>query len=546
MDPKRIFNVFRRYLWIFILAILVASFTTFFLLDSQPTIFEAKTRLLVGPSVDCPSPDLNSLKIGGQLIQTYAELVSTKPFLNSVNEKTNQTIDLDLLSGLIETRQNTDTRILTIVVHHSDRNQAVAIANAITDTLIEMSPSKDNTTTLLREQMSNQSHQLEKIINDSEASIQNLEIVLVELGNAHGQDPKEAQAILDQQNLTIKQLSEERARLSDALRTLTTVYQVLLDTNTNQLEIIEPAEKAYPVTQRRSLTMALSGLAGLILATIVVFGLDYFDDRIRNPEEMTKVFDSPLLGTIVRYKRLDGSRLKRIITFSQPGTQVANVYRTVAAKLILSYNDSSPCSILVSNLGPNPESDTVLTLVNLGIAFSQAGKRVVLVDAQFNNPGLTELFESVDSEGLVDYLANTSSKLKLISVNEAPGVQVLPVGKLSKSGAGVMVNTSNIIKLLKELQKETDIILVAGSSILMFAESLAFTSHVDGTILVVAHGEARKKIVHDTLDLFRDMKAKLIGTIYDYNVSQDVQKIDIKIISKGKSKLAKNSLLDNS
>ena len=94
MDQSKFLNVVRRYSWLFVLAAVVASLITFFVYSQQPRLFEAKTRLLVGPTVDSPSPDLNALRIGGQLMQTYADLVTTRPFLESINNKLDQKINL--------------------------------------------------------------------------------------------------------------------------------------------------------------------------------------------------------------------------------------------------------------------------------------------------------------------------------------------------------------------------------------------------------------------------------------------------------------------
>ena len=151
MDYLKFLNIVRRFLWLIVLTTLISSLTTYFVLNNQPATFTAKSRLLVGPSMESASLDLNSLKIGGQLIQTYAELVTAQSFLESVNSKLDQKTDPKKLASMIETKQNADTRILTIIVTHQDPKQAVAIANAAAETLIEMSPSKENTTALLRE-----------------------------------------------------------------------------------------------------------------------------------------------------------------------------------------------------------------------------------------------------------------------------------------------------------------------------------------------------------------------------------------------------------
>jgi capsular polysaccharide biosynthesis protein len=303
MDLLKILNTVKRYWWLIVAITLLPSLTTFFFLKRQSVVYEAKARVLVGPNLSSPSPDLNALKIGGQLIQTYAEMVSSLPFLEAVNNKLDKKVDPVSLGENISAIQNIDTRILTIVVDIPDAAQAVAVANAATETLVEMGPSKDNTTGLVRAQLNNQAQELQQIVSDSEASIQQLDTQLLALGNPEQSNsnkvtavPSQApvnistpfvgqqgtvpsQNILNQRDLILQQLAQEHTRLSDALRTLTVVYQVLLSEDTNQLEVIELAKVATPVNKNIPLKAAATGMAGFILAIGVVLALGFVDEN---------------------------------------------------------------------------------------------------------------------------------------------------------------------------------------------------------------------------------------------------------------------------
>src|SRR5688572_14656528 len=301
MDLSKILNLVYRYLWLLVLAALIASLTTFFQLSSRPVAYRATTDLLVGPGLDSPSPDLNALRIGGQLGQTYAEVLTTRSFLETVNNKLDQKMDLNVLKDALSTRQSTETRVLTILVYNPDPKQAVAIANSAAQTLLEMSPSKDNLADSLRARMSEQSHELEQIVTASQAGIKQLEAALSALKVANTSSPEAVKANLDQQDLVMKQLADERSRLSDTLRTLTTIYQILLETNTNQMEIIQPATTATLVDQQLWLRVISSGVAGLIFAIIIIFVAEYFDDRLRFPGDLSRAAGAPLLSTIDKH-----------------------------------------------------------------------------------------------------------------------------------------------------------------------------------------------------------------------------------------------------
>ena len=531
MDLSKILNIFYRYLWLLVLAALVASLTTFFQLRSQPVSYKASTDLLIGPSLDSASPDVNSLKIGGQLVQTYAVVVDTRAFLDSVNSKLDQKIDLAELKGAISTRQSSETRVLTIIVYHPDPKQAVAIANAAAQTLIELSPSKDNTAALLRTQMSNQSHQLEEIISQAQTSIQQLEIELSNLKNTNVLSPEAVRSNLEQQNLVVKQLADERGRLSDALRTLATVYQVLLDTDTNQVAVIEPATTATSLDQQFWLRVASSAVGGLIFAIIIIFAVEYFDDRLRFPADLSRVARVQMLSTIGRHDRLNGSGLDRLVTFARPESHAANSYREVVAKLLFSIGESIPYTFLLSSVGLQAGDDAAVAAGNLAVAFAQAGYKVVLVDAQVHDPVLTTMYKSDKKEGLADLVLTKMTKPLLLPVEQVSGIQFLPTGLSSEKSSRAMLNSTKIATLLEELQKEADIVLVAGSPISWFAESLTLASQVNATILVARYAEASTKIVNKVVENLRLMKINVAGVIFDYNPSPFIAKEDRGIAS---------------
>lgn len=522
MELSKILNILYRYLWLFVLTILVASLTTFFVLNRQPTLYKATTQLLVGPTLDSPSPDLNSLKIGSQLIQTYAELVGTHAFLVAVNDQLTPKMDLSTIDNMITTRQNTETRILTINVRGEDPKQAVAIANAAAKALVEMSPAKDNTAALLRSQMSDQSHQLEDIVSSAETTIQQLETELTKLKNAGTSTPEAAKANLDQQNLVVRQLADERSRLSDALRTLASLYQVLLDTNTNQLEIIESAQIANEINQNLMTRVATSALTGLALALIIVFIVEYVDDRIRFPRDLSKAAGTPLLTAIEKYPLSSAQGLQQFVSFADPDSHAANNYREAVAKLLFSIGETLPHTLMLSSVESHSGYDAATATANLAIAFAKAGSRVVLVDAQFQNPVLSRAFQATDTEGFIDAAITNAAKPHLVTIDEVPGLRFLPVGLASDKSSSVILNSSRIAKLFDALQKDTDILLIAGSPILWFSESLSLASQSNAVILVAHSGDVRAKTLNKVVETLRDMKIRLAGVIFDYSPSSFV------------------------
>lgn len=588
MDLSKILNLLYRYSWLLVLGALIAALTTYYQLSSQPTAYRATTDILVGPGLDSPSPDLNSLRVGGQLGQTYAELLNTDSFLQAVNKKLPQKMDLNELDNSITNRQSADTRVLTIIVYYPDPKQAVAIANAAAQTLLEISPSKDNLTASLRARLSDQSHQLEQVISESQARIKQLEAELATIKAANASSPEatnsdsgqpnsgqpqsriqqleaelaalkaanplsprmypetaklnlqeqnnviteladERGRLLQQQNLVMTELADERGRLSDALRTLATLYPILQGPDSNRIEVIQPAGAATPADQQLLLKVGSSGVGGLIFAIIIVFVAGYFDDRLRFPGDLSRAAGMPVLSTIDKYPHLRGSGLERLVTFAQPESNAANRYREAVAKLLFSIGESIPYTLLISSVGSKTGADAAVTAGNLAVALAQASYKVVLVDAQIDYPALTTTFKAEKKEGLTDMMSTKSTELGLLPVEQVPGIRFLPAGLSSEKNSHGMLNPTNVSTLFDQLRKEGDIVLVAGSTISRFAENLTLASQVDGVILVARRAEASSKVVNKLVENFHLMNIHLAGVIFDYNASPLISREGLRI-----------------
>lgn len=520
MGLSKILSLVYRYLWLLALAVLIASLTAFFQLSSRPVTYRATTDLLVGPSLDRPSPDLNSLRIGGQLVQTYAEVVATRSFLESVNNKLDQKVDLNDLRSALSTRVSTETRVLTIIVFDRDPKQAATIANAAAQTLIEMSPVQDNTTAVLQAQ----SLQLEQIISQAQTNIQQLEAELSALKVANRSTPEATAANLEQQNIVIRQLAEERGRLSDSIRTLATIYQLLLETNTNHIQILQQATTATLVDQQLGIRVASAGVAGLIFAIIILFVVQYLDDRIRFPGDLSRAAGVPLLSTIEKHSRLKGSGLEQLVTVAQPASNAAEQYREVVAKLLFSIGESIPYTMLLSSVGSKTGEDAAMTAGNLAVAFAQAGYKVVLVDAQVDNPVLTTMFEAEKKEGLADLLITQPAKLPLLPVDQVPGIRFLPAGSSSEKSSHAQLNPTKVAALLERLQKEADIVLLGSSGLSRSAETLTLASQANAAILVARYAEAHASMVQKVVENLRAMNVQLAGVVFDANPSPSESK----------------------
>ncbi len=134
MELSGYFAVLRRWWWTLIVAVWVAGLAGFVLGSQVAPTYETRIRLLVGPI----NTDIETLRAAGQLVQTYSELTTSQPLLESVSRELDLPISTGELRSRIRSTADDVTRLLTIRVVDEDPERAVAIASTLGDELIQL------------------------------------------------------------------------------------------------------------------------------------------------------------------------------------------------------------------------------------------------------------------------------------------------------------------------------------------------------------------------------------------------------------------------
>lgn len=180
---KRYTLVIRKWWWLLLLLPLLAGMVTYIVFRNQPDTYQAETQLVIGPGVDSPDPDYNTLRASGQLLQTYKGIVSTDTFLQSVlTDLKLEDLSVDDLRNMIDVQADTNSLTLTISVTSPTPRRAVDIANSIANNLFNLSPANpSNPAAISREQSKTQADQLSVTVQETQNRITVLEAELEKL-----------------------------------------------------------------------------------------------------------------------------------------------------------------------------------------------------------------------------------------------------------------------------------------------------------------------------------------------------------------------------
>ncbi len=319
------------------------------------------------------------------------------------------------------------------------------------------------------------------------------------------------QAQIAEQKSRREQLENERDRLWESYNLMANASQeVLLTTSTSDGTVLRFAIPATvprrPVQSSPIQATMLGGLVGLIVAMVLVFGLELIDNRVRTREDVETVLELPVLGVVPKGKTGDG---KQPIALAHPQAPVAEGVRFVRAAL--EAVPTPPRSLLITSMGEGQGKTTVAA--NLAAVSAAAGLSVILVDANFRNPQLHTLFGLSDQRGLLPMLmANHANPEVYLQPTAIPGLRVLVAG----GGDGMAPDwlARPIMKTIVETAMGlADLVILDTSAARMFTEPLTLAGLVEGVVLVIRPGKATVPEIQHFRQSLAAVNAHLLGVV---------------------------------
>jgi capsular exopolysaccharide synthesis family protein len=334
-------------------------------------------------------------------------------------------------------------------------------------------------------------------------------LLLDQLGQERNRLNNLQTAAIQQQNQILNQLATEHTQLATTQRTLEALSPSLQKGLSRQITVIDPATNAPLQTGNTLLIVLAAAVAGMVLGLTLAFLFEYFDDRIRTPEQLGEATGARVWGLLP--KPTDAPVLGRLKAGATSLTdqRIAESFRQLSVQL-LPNSTTNLGSVLVSNFEPGDAAARIAS--NLAITLARAGKRVLLIDGDLQQPLLGELFELGDRKGLADWLGDGATQPDIVSIEWMPGLSVLPVGSSDNNSVPEMIWT-RMDTLLKNVQAQNDLIVVAGPPLTTSADSVFFAEHVDGVLAVAQRNHTTRQKARQAIENLRALGVQILGVV---------------------------------
>lgn len=279
-------------------------------------------------------------------------------------------------------------------------------------------------------------------------------------------------------------------------------------------ETIRLVERAVapgaPITPRRMQSIFLAALIGLGIGIGLVFGLEFIDDSIRYPEEVSSHLGIPFLGVIPSANWDPDDLHTHLLTNMDQKSGLSEAYRNVRSALLFSSGAQSPRTLALTSAVPKEGKTT--TSLNISVSLAQAGMRVLLVDGDMRRGEVHKFFGLEGGRGLSDVLAGQAKPESVIQRTGLPNLDLVATGPFPSNPAELILR--NEFNAFVDYARRTyDRIVFDCPPIMAVSEASILASLVEGVVMVVWAGQTSRKLAQLSLQVLRQRGARIIGCV---------------------------------
>jgi capsular exopolysaccharide synthesis family protein len=242
----------------------------------------------------------------------------------------------------------------------------------------------------------------------------------------------------------------------------------------------------------------------------LAFLLEFIDTSVKNPSDITRRVDLPMLGMVPHAADLEEEiQDLRLAFMTNPGSVIGESFRQIRTCLQFSAPASQLRSLLITSGLPGDGRGTVT--MNLAAALAHSGKKVLVVDANFRQPCIRRLFPECPEAGLSNALVGQAI-WRALTLEIEPNLSVMSSGPLPPNPAELL-GSEPMRNVLAEMMAQYDHVLFDGAPALLVSDPGVLSTIVDGVIIVVRAGSNTFGVVQRTKEVFNRIGAHLLGVV---------------------------------
>jgi polysaccharide biosynthesis transport protein len=346
---------------------------------------------------------------------------------------------------------------------------------------------------------------LESIANDYRAA-------LAEERNLAGslEDQKKQAVDLNRKSITysiLQREAESERQVYNALLQQEKELRVVSNSRANNVQVMDDAEvPGGPYTPNHGRDWLMAIVLGLALGVGLAYSVEYLDDTVKLPDDVTRRLKLPLLGLV---PAVAGGKLP-VLTSPVPH-DFGEAFRSLRTSLV--FTNGSPGNRTIAVTSTQPLEGKTTTACNLAIALALGGARVMLIDADMRRPGLHRTMELPNEVGLSHILTGQARVREAVQRTSESNLFVMSAGHVPPNPSELL-HSERMKQLIANLEAGPfDWIIMDTPPVLAVTDAVILAPYMSGLVFVIGAEMTRRAHAERAIQTIQGGKPNIIGAV---------------------------------
>ena len=199
-----------------------------------------------------------------------------------------------------------------------------------------------------------------------------------------------------------------------------------------------------------------------------------------------------------------------LIAYNDLKNPATEAYRVIRTSIQFAQAGKELKTLAVTSCTPNEGKS--MTIANLAVVLTQAGKSVLLLDCDMRNPTVHKNFNLSNKVGLSSCISMGTALSDAVQKTSIEGLYALTGGVIPPNPSELL-GSEQMKNVLQRAKEQYDYVLIDTPPVMPVTDALIVGRFVDGMILVIASAEVKVEMARDVKNQLVNAGANILGVV---------------------------------
>lgn len=305
-----------------------------------------------------------------------------------------------------------------------------------------------------------------------------------------------------------------------AIKIVNQIVDVFIEKSTDFYQIkhaytISYADETTTETESTHVSdVVVAGVVGLVISFAILILKFLFDPKISSKN----IIENKLGLSLISSLELVGNKNGEVVETIENSEQ----FKVLRANIEFSTKNSLKNKTYFIT-SANEHDGKTFAAVNLAIAFSEIGKKVLVIDTDKKDGNLHKVLGVENEYGLSNYLYDSNKisegdkkfENNFIQKTKFKNLSAVTIGNVNGKKFEIIQN-DKFIKFMDEMKEKFDIIILDGAEMIQYADSRFLSNLCDQTILIASINKTKESELLQAKKEIEKVKGNLLGIVLNY------------------------------